>query len=66
MMCRLVCRLKARGSVVRIDPGNGVAVQFDDMDRENREVMPRILEFVQNASMFYDNRYLSKLLNRQV
>ena len=59
-------RLKARGSVVRIDPGNGVAVQFDDMDRENREVMPRILEFVQNASMFYDNRYLSKLLNKQV
>jgi diguanylate cyclase (GGDEF)-like protein/putative nucleotidyltransferase with HDIG domain len=56
-------KLHAEGSVVRIDPGNGVAISFNDMNRENREKLPRILEFVQNATMFYDNRYLAKLLD---
>jgi hypothetical protein len=26
--------------------------------------MHRVLEFVHNSTMFYDNRYFSKLLNR--
>jgi len=57
-------RLQAAGSVVRIDPGSGIAVRFEDVSREDREKMHRILEFVHNSTMFYDNRYFSKLLNR--
>lgn len=57
-------KLQARGKVVRIDPGNGIAVQFDDMHRENREKIPRILEFAQNTTAFYNNRYLENFLRR--
>jgi diguanylate cyclase (GGDEF)-like protein/putative nucleotidyltransferase with HDIG domain len=57
-------RMHAEGSVVRIDPGSGIAVRFNDMNREDREKMHRVLEFVHNSTMFYDNRYFSKLLNR--
>src|SRR5438874_11453470 len=57
-------KMQAEGSVVRIDPGSGVAVRFNDMNREERDKMHRVLEFVQNSTKFYDNRYLSKLLNR--
>ncbi len=57
-------KLQARGKVVRIDPGKGIAVQFDDMDRENRERIPRILEFAQNTTAFYNNRYLENFLRR--
>ena len=57
-------RMQAEGSVVRIDPGCGVAIQFNDMGRDEREKMHRVLEFVHNTTMFYDNRYFSKLLNR--
>jgi hypothetical protein len=47
--------------VVRSDPGSGVAVQFNEMNREDREKMHRILEFVHNTTMFYDKRYFAKL-----
>jgi diguanylate cyclase (GGDEF)-like protein/putative nucleotidyltransferase with HDIG domain len=57
-------KMQADGSVVRIDPGSGIAVRFNDMNREDREKMHRVLEFVHNSTMFYDNRYFSKLLNR--
>ena len=57
-------KMQAEGSVVRIDPGSGIAVRFNDMNREDREKMHRVLEFVHNSTMFYDNRYFSKLLNR--
>jgi len=57
-------KLQAEGSVVRIDPGTGIAIQFNDMDRENRGKIPRVLEYVQSATTFYDNRYFSKLLSR--
>ena len=56
-------QLHAEGSVTRIEPGTGVAVQFKEMNREARDQMHRILEFVQNTSMMYDNRYL-KFLNQ--
>src|SRR5438445_1149157 len=56
--------MQAEGSVLRIDPGSGIAVRFNDMNREERDKMHRVLEFVQNSTKFYDNRYLSKLLNR--
>jgi diguanylate cyclase (GGDEF)-like protein/putative nucleotidyltransferase with HDIG domain len=57
-------KLPANGSVVRIDPGLGIAVQFAEMGREERDRMHRVLEYVHNTSMYYDNRYFSKLLNR--
>ncbi len=57
-------RLQAEGTVMRIDPGSGIAIQFHDMGREGREKMHRVLEFVHNTTMYYDNRYYSKLLNR--
>jgi len=57
-------RLQAEGSVVRIDPGLGIAVQFNEMGRDERDRMHRVLEYVHNTSMYYDNRYFSKLLNR--
>src|ERR1700685_2213618 len=32
-------RLQASGFVVRIDPGSGIAIQFNDMNREDRDKM---------------------------
>ncbi len=55
-------RLQASGFVVRIDPGSGIAIQFNDMNREDRDKMHKVLEFVHNSTMFYDNRYFSKLM----
>jgi hypothetical protein len=53
--------LSAEGFVSRMDPGSGVAVQFREMNREARERMFRILEFVQKTTTFYNNRYLDSL-----
>jgi diguanylate cyclase (GGDEF)-like protein/putative nucleotidyltransferase with HDIG domain len=55
-------RLQAAGHVVRIDPGSGIAIRFKDMNREDRDKMHKVLEFVHNSTMFYDNRYFSKLM----
>jgi len=54
-------KLHTQGTVIRSDPGSGIAVQFDEMNREDREKMHRILEFVHNTTMFYDKRYFAKL-----
>ncbi len=56
--------LSAEGKVARIHPGSGVAVQFNEMGRESREKMYRILEFVQSTTMLYNNRYLQNRLQR--
>ena len=53
--------LTAEGVVARLDPGSGVAVQFREMNREGRERMFKILEFVQKTTTFYNNRYLDSL-----
>src|SRR5579862_8880558 len=53
--------LSAEGVVARLDPGSGIAVQFREMNREARERMFRILEFVQKTTTFYNNRYLDSL-----
>jgi diguanylate cyclase (GGDEF)-like protein/putative nucleotidyltransferase with HDIG domain len=53
--------LSAEGVVARLDPGTGVAVQFREVNREGRERMFRILEFVQKTTTFYNNRYLDSL-----
>ena len=54
-------RLQTEGAVVRSDPGTGIAVQFNEMNRDDREKMNRILEFVNNTTDFYNKRYLAKL-----
>src|SRR6202522_1617834 len=56
--------LSTEGTIARIHPGSGVAVQFKEMSRESREKMYRILEFVQSTTTMYNERYLQKLFNR--
>jgi diguanylate cyclase (GGDEF)-like protein/putative nucleotidyltransferase with HDIG domain len=56
--------LAAEGRVARIDPGSGIAIQFKELNREDRNDMNRILEFVQKTTAFYDNTYMERLLNR--
>jgi diguanylate cyclase (GGDEF)-like protein/putative nucleotidyltransferase with HDIG domain len=53
--------LSAEGVVARLDPGTGIAVQFREVNREGRERMFKILEFVQKTTTFYNNRYLDSL-----
>jgi len=53
--------LAAEGVVARMDPGSGIAVQFREMNREGRERMFKVLEFVQKTTTFFNNRYLDSL-----
>jgi diguanylate cyclase (GGDEF)-like protein/putative nucleotidyltransferase with HDIG domain len=53
--------LNREGVVARLDPGSGFAVQFREMNREGRERMFRILEFVQKTTTYYNNRYIDSL-----
>jgi diguanylate cyclase (GGDEF)-like protein/putative nucleotidyltransferase with HDIG domain len=53
--------MTAEGTVLRIHPGSGVAVQFKEMSRESRQKMYGILEFVQNSTSMYNDRYMKKL-----
>jgi len=53
--------LTAEGVVARLDPGSGIAVQFREMNREGRERMFKIIEFVQKSTTYYNNRYLDSL-----
>jgi hypothetical protein len=53
--------LSTEGVVARLDPGSGVAVQFRELNREARDRMLKILEFVQKTTTFYNNRYLNSL-----
>jgi len=50
-------KLHAEGTVARMHPGSGIAVQFRELNREDKVRMHRILEFVQNSTTLYDNRY---------
>jgi diguanylate cyclase (GGDEF)-like protein/putative nucleotidyltransferase with HDIG domain len=56
--------LTAEGSVARIHPGSGIAIQFKEMSRESREQMYKILEFVQSTTTLYNDRYLQNLFKR--
>jgi diguanylate cyclase (GGDEF)-like protein/putative nucleotidyltransferase with HDIG domain len=56
--------LSAEGTVARIHPGSGVAMQFKEMNRESRESMYRILEWVQSANLMHNDRYLQTLFRR--
>jgi diguanylate cyclase (GGDEF)-like protein/putative nucleotidyltransferase with HDIG domain len=53
--------LSTEGTIARIHPGSGVAVQFREMSRESRERMYGILDFVQNSTTLYNDRYLQTL-----
>jgi diguanylate cyclase (GGDEF)-like protein/putative nucleotidyltransferase with HDIG domain len=53
--------LSAEGTVARIHPGSGVAVQFKEMSRDSREKMRRILEFVQSTTAAYNERYMQNI-----
>jgi diguanylate cyclase (GGDEF)-like protein len=53
--------LTTEGTVARIHPGSGVAIQFKEMSRESRERMYRILEFVQSKTTLYNDRYMENL-----
>jgi diguanylate cyclase (GGDEF)-like protein/putative nucleotidyltransferase with HDIG domain len=55
--------LKAIGNIIRSTPGRGVALQFQDAAREEREQLKRILDYVESTSKFYDSQrwYLSRL-----
>ncbi len=56
--------LATEGVVARLDPGLGVAVQFREMNREGRDRMFKILEFVQKTTTFHNNRYFENLTQR--
>jgi diguanylate cyclase (GGDEF)-like protein/putative nucleotidyltransferase with HDIG domain len=56
--------LSAEGSIARIHPGSGVAVQFKEMSRESREKMYKILEFIQSSTTLYNDRYLQNIFKR--
>ena len=53
--------LSVEGVILRLDPGTGVAVQFKEMNRETRDRMFKILEFVQKTTTFFNKRYLDSL-----
>lgn len=53
--------LSTEGVVMRLDPGSGLAVQFPELNRDARERMFRIIEFVQKSTSFYNKRYLDSL-----
>jgi diguanylate cyclase (GGDEF)-like protein len=54
-------KLQTEGTVARMHPGSGVAVQFKELNREDKVKMHRVLEFVQNSSAMYDSRYYEKI-----
>ena len=57
-------KLHADGTVARLHPGSGIAVQFKELNREDKARMHRILEYVQNSSTLYDNHYHEKIMDR--
>jgi diguanylate cyclase (GGDEF)-like protein/putative nucleotidyltransferase with HDIG domain len=56
--------LSAEGTVARIHPGTGIAVQFKEMSRESRQKMYGILEFVQGRTATFNDLYIKKLSHR--
>ena len=54
-------KLQAEGTVLRLDPGTGVAVSFGDVSRGDRANIQQVMEYVQHATAAYDNRYFAKL-----
>jgi diguanylate cyclase (GGDEF)-like protein len=55
--------LLVEGTVIRFDPGFGVAMQFNELPRLERDRMLKVLEFVHNTSAQRDNFYVKTLRN---
>ena len=53
--------LLAAGSIVRCDPGIGLAIKFKEGNRDDRAYLQKIVEFVDRSAKTYDNDYLAKL-----
>ncbi len=53
--------LTTEGSVVRSDPGMGLAIKFKEGNRENRTHLQKILDYVDNKTRAYDSEYLTRL-----
>jgi diguanylate cyclase (GGDEF)-like protein/putative nucleotidyltransferase with HDIG domain len=53
--------LQAEGSVVRADPGMGLAIKFKEGNRDTRAHLQKILDFVDRTTRKYDNEYLARL-----
>jgi hypothetical protein len=53
--------LEAEGSIVRADPGMGLAIKFKEGGRETRAHLQKILDFVDNKTRAYDSEYLARL-----
>jgi hypothetical protein len=53
--------LRAEGSIVRCDPGQGLAIKFKEVNREERVSLQKIVEFVDRSSKLYDNTYLARI-----
>jgi len=54
-------KLQAEGTVLRTDPGTGIAVQFGDMNREGRAAIQRVIQYAQDATALYDENYVTQL-----
>ncbi len=59
-------KLQAEGSVLRLDPGTGIAVTFGDISRDDRVNIQQVMEYVQNATAAFDSRYVAKLKELRV
>jgi diguanylate cyclase (GGDEF)-like protein len=57
-------KIQAEGSILRLEPGSGIAVQFNETTRGDRGKIHQVMEYVQGASQMYDNRYVEKLLRQ--
>ncbi len=55
-------KVPAEGSVLRLEPGSGVAVQFSELTRGDRGKIHQVIEYVTNASKSYDNHYFERLM----
>ena len=53
--------LPAEGSIVRCDPGMGLAIKFKEGNRDDRAYLQKIVEFVDRSAKTYDTEYLTKL-----
>ena len=56
--------MRAEGSIVRCDPGQGLAIKFKEASRDERASLQKIIEFVDRSSKLYDNTYLSRILKK--
>jgi diguanylate cyclase (GGDEF)-like protein len=57
-------QLKTEGLVTRMDLGSGVAVQFKELNREDRDRLQRILQAIQKTNLSLENDYLKLLTGK--